>query len=163
MYASLNYIQVRHAYAEIEGQASQAPQPADSQAAAGSKEPSGGAGPQMTNGNTGAAAAPAAAASNGGGGGANDASSSPLPDPPETFRNALREMAQELILKEQQIEHLINSLPGLGNSESNQERRMRELEADLQEAEAVRERKEAEREELVNLLGQVIVKVKRVP
>lgn len=158
MYASLNYIQVRHSYGEIEGQPSQAPQPAEPQAAAATTKEAGnaGAGTQMMNGNT---ATPAPAAQQNG---ASDASS-PLPDPPETFRNALREMAQELILKEQQIEHLINSLPGLGNSESNQERRMRELEADLREAEAIRERKEAEREEMVNLLGQVIVKVKRVP
>ena len=42
----------------------------------------------------------------------------------------MRDMARDLVLQEQQIEVLINHLPGLGNSEESQVRRMRELEAE---------------------------------
>ncbi|KAI5359013.1 Putative mediator complex, subunit Med21, mediator complex, subunit Med7/Med21 [Septoria linicola] len=89
--------------------------------------------------------------------------STPAPETPAKFNENLRELAQHLVLKEQQIEYIINSLPGIGNSEVDQEKRMRELERELREVEERRERKEREKEELVDLLGEVIGKVKRVP
>lgn len=89
--------------------------------------------------------------------------STPAPETPAKFNENLRELAQDLVLKEQQIEYIINSLPGIGNSEMDQEKRMRELEKELREVEEERERKEREKEELVDLLGEVIGKVKRVP
>lgn len=66
------------------------------------------------------------------------------------------------MLKEQQIEYLINSLPGLGNSEADQEKRMRELEKELREVEAERLKAESEKDALVDGLGKVLVGVKRV-
>ena len=66
------------------------------------------------------------------------------------------------MLKEQQIEVIINSLPGLGNSEAEQVERMRELEGELREVEAERARAEAEREGLVEGLGGGLVGVGRV-
>ena len=147
MYASLNYIHTRHPYGEIQGQPSQAPQSA--------------AGSGLTNGD--GVAAGLAAQSPAHNQSIQPSGSSPLTDSPDVFHAALRELAQDLILKEQQIEYLINSLPGLGSSEADQERRMRELEAELRQVEAERGRKERERATMVNLLGEVIGKVKRVP
>lgn len=83
------------------------------------------------------------------------------PDPPDVFQAAQRELAQDLILKEQQIEYLISSLPGLGNSERDQEQAIRQLEEELKAAEE--ERKEAlkEREEVLQRLDAVIRTIKR--
>ncbi len=50
-------------------------------------------------------------------------------------------MAQDLILKEQQIEYLISVLPGLENSERGQEQMILQLDEQLKAAEE--ERKEA--------------------
>jgi mediator of RNA polymerase II transcription subunit 21 len=147
MYASLNYIQLRHPYAIIEGQPSQAPEPAETRDATNAGDSTNAAPGVQVNGTTNAQSEP----------------NTPSPESSEVFQNALREIAQDLVVKEQQIEHLINSLPGLGNSESDQERRMRELEVELRNVQAVRESKEAEREELIDMLGKIITKVKRVP
>ena len=68
-----------------------------------------------------------------------------------------------MVLQEQQIEYLVNSLPGLGNSEESQVRRMRELEAELREVEAERAKAEEEKEKMVDLLGDLIGRVNRVP
>lgn len=76
---------------------------------------------------------------------------------------SLRELAQSLVLKEQQIEYLIQSLPGIGSSERDQERRIRELQEELRVVEAERKEKEVVRENLVEGLGKVLVGVRRVP
>ena len=140
MYASLNYIQTRHPYGEIPGQPSQAPQPLPNSTPAT------------------AAAAPNSALSLPNG----QQAEPPSPEDPHTFDAALRELARDLVLKEQQIEVIINSLPGLGNSEAEQVERMRELERELRDVEAERARAEGEREALVERLGRVLVGVKRV-
>jgi mediator of RNA polymerase II transcription subunit 21 len=75
--------------------------------------------------------------------------------PAEEFNQGLLELSQDLIIKEQQIEVLISSLPGLENSERDQERNIRELEDELKVAEA--QRQEAIREKDV-----VLAKVDRV-
>ena len=67
------------------------------------------------------------------------------------------------MLKEQQIEYLIQSLPGIGSSERDQERRIRELQEELRVVEAERREKEKVREELVESLGTVLVGGRRVP
>ena len=67
------------------------------------------------------------------------------------------------MLKEQQVEYLIQSLPGIGSSELDQERRMRELEKELREVEGERERAEGVREGLEESLGRVLVGGKRIP
>jgi mediator of RNA polymerase II transcription subunit 21 len=58
----------------------------------------------------------------------------------------LRELAQDLVLKEQQIEALIVALPGVGNSQAAQEARLVELERELKEVEVERQKWEQERE-----------------
>lgn len=137
MYASLNYIQTRHPYGDIPGQPSQAPAAA-----------------ALTNGASQSRASTFGLES--------QQQDTAVTEQPAVFSANLRELAQDLILKEQQIEHLINSLPGIDQSEANQELRMRELQTELQHVEAERARKEDEREELVNMLGEVIGKVKRI-
>lgn len=67
------------------------------------------------------------------------------------------------MLKEQQIEYLIQSLPGIGSSEQDQERRIRELQEELRVVEKERREKEVVREGLVEGLGRVLVGGRRVP
>lgn len=162
MYAALNYVQTHHPYGNIPGQPSQAPASAPISAPNSAVPQS--AISQPTNGNTSQQA-----------NGVSHPSQQPVeqqeearpgtppPDRPEVFDHALRELAQGLVLQEQQMEVLINSLPGLGSSEANQVRRMRELEAELREVEAERARAEEEREGMVDVLGEVLGRVKRVP
>jgi mediator of RNA polymerase II transcription subunit 21 len=95
-----------------------------------------------------------------GGGGGGD----PLlyqPDPPEAFQASLRELARDLIMKEQQIEYLIDVLPGIGQSERAQEARMKELEAQLRDVEGERREAVREKEALVQRLDEVIARVRR--
>lgn len=140
MYASVSYIQTRHPYGEIPGQPSQAPQPSAPRSAS---------------------AAPNSALAFPNGDAQQQPEGTPPPEDAHVFDAALRELARDLVLKEQQIELLINSLPGLGNSEADQEKRMRELERELKAVETERAAAEREREALVEGLGKVLVGVKR--
>ncbi|KAJ5349133.1 uncharacterized protein MYU51_011987 [Penicillium brevicompactum] len=99
-------------------------------------------------------AAPVAAAGEG-----DDPNLPPAPDSPRTFASRQRELARDLIIKEQQIEYLISVLPGISTSEAEQESRIRELETELrgvetERAEKVRELKKL-RARLENVLGAV--------
>lgn len=76
----------------------------------------------------------------------------PQPDSPRTFAARQRELARDLIIKEQQIEYLISVLPGIGASEAEQEARIRELETQLREVEKERV---AKAEELKQLRGRL--------
>jgi mediator of RNA polymerase II transcription subunit 21 len=78
------------------------------------------------------------------------------------FTADLHELARDLILKEQQIELLIDRLPGIGTSERAQRERMRELEQQLQEIEVQRREAVAEKEVLLELVAGAIVGVKGV-
>ena len=149
MYASLSYIQTRHPYGEIPGQPSQAPDSAPIRESAPDS----------------AAPASASALPNGNSSHqqVSERASSPPPETPDSFNGAMHELARDLMLKEQQIEILINSLPGIGNSEADQEKRMRELETELREVGMERTRAEDEKERMADLLGQIIVGAKRVP
>ncbi|OJJ96491.1 hypothetical protein ASPACDRAFT_63412 [Aspergillus aculeatus ATCC 16872] len=69
---------------------------------------------------------------------AQDPALPPAPDSPRTFAARQRELARDLVLKEQQIEYLISVLPGIGSSEAEQEHRIRELEGELRRWEGVR-------------------------
>ncbi|KAI9760392.1 MAG: hypothetical protein M4579_001688 [Chaenotheca gracillima] len=82
----------------------------------------------------------------------------PRPDTPIAFAAAQRELARDLILKEQQIEYLISVLPGIGTSENEQKERIRELEDELREAERERREVGKEREELIERVEGVIMK-----
>jgi mediator of RNA polymerase II transcription subunit 21 len=71
------------------------------------------------------------------------------------------ELSRDLIVKEQQIEVLISTLPGLDNSEEDQERNIRELEDDLKAAEAQRQEALKERDQILGDLDTVIRSVRR--
>ncbi|MCJ1368116.1 RNA polymerase II mediator complex subunit [Acarospora aff. strigata] len=84
------------------------------------------------------------------------------PDSPQTFAAAQRELARDLVLKEQQIEYLISVLPGIGTSEREQQERLRVLERELREAEEERGKAVREKEEVLERLDRVIRRVRRV-
>ncbi|KAF4962341.1 hypothetical protein FSARC_9584 [Fusarium sarcochroum] len=81
--------------------------------------------------------------------------------PPDEFRAGMVELSQDLILKEQQIEVLISSLPGLDNSEMDQERYIKELEEDLKIAEAQRQEAIKEKDQILSELDSVIRSIRR--
>ncbi|KAF4988801.1 mediator-rna polymerase ii transcription subunit 21 [Fusarium heterosporum] len=81
--------------------------------------------------------------------------------PPDEFRAGMIELSQDLILKEQQIEVLISSLPGLDNSEMDQERYIKELEEDLKIAEAQRQEAIKEKDQILSELDSVIRSIRR--
>jgi mediator of RNA polymerase II transcription subunit 21 len=83
------------------------------------------------------------------------------PDPPELFQSRLRELASDLVQKEQQIEALISMLPGVGSSSAAQEDRMRTLDAELRAVEVERLEAVKERDRLLERIDQVILGVKR--
>ncbi|ORY63138.1 RNA polymerase II transcription mediator [Pseudomassariella vexata] len=83
------------------------------------------------------------------------------PHAPETFKASQIELAQDLITKEQQIELLISILPGLDNSEQDQERNIKELEEELKAAEAQRQKAIKEKAEIMTKLDTVIRSIRR--
>lgn len=84
------------------------------------------------------------------------------PQPAPAFRATLHELAQDLVVKQAQIEALIDSLPGLGNSQAQQEARIEELEAELKEVEGQRDGARREREELLGRVEGRILGARRV-
>ncbi|GFF35948.1 mediator of RNA polymerase II transcription subunit 21 [Aspergillus udagawae] len=80
----------------------------------------------------------------------------PAPDSPRTFASRQRELARDLIIKEQQIEYLISVLPGIDSSEAEQEKRIRELESELRRVEEERELKMRELKRLRRTLENVL-------
>ncbi|KAH7375616.1 mediator of RNA polymerase II transcription subunit 21 [Plectosphaerella cucumerina] len=80
---------------------------------------------------------------------------------PEQFQAGLLELSRDLILKEQQIEVLISTLPGLDTSEADQEKNVRELEEELKVAEAQRQDAIREKDQILAKLDQVIRNIKR--
>jgi mediator of RNA polymerase II transcription subunit 21 len=84
------------------------------------------------------------------------------PLPADQFKAGQTELAQDLILKEQQLEYLISMLPGLDNSENDQQKRMKELEEELKAAEEERQRALKEKEEVLAKLETVIRSIKRI-
>jgi mediator of RNA polymerase II transcription subunit 21 len=83
------------------------------------------------------------------------------PHPPDVFKAGQKELAQDLIVKEQQIEYLISVLPGLENSEKDQEEIIQQLEVELKEAEVRRREALKEKEAVLARLESVIRSVKR--
>ncbi|KAI0478805.1 mediator of RNA polymerase II transcription subunit 21 [Xylariaceae sp. FL0804] len=83
------------------------------------------------------------------------------PHPEDVFKASQVELAQDLVTKEQQIEYLISMLPGLDNSEQDQERNIRELEEELRAAEAQRQAAVKEREETLAKLDNLIRSIRR--
>jgi mediator of RNA polymerase II transcription subunit 21 len=83
------------------------------------------------------------------------------PHPADFFKAGQKELAQDLILKEQQIEYLISVLPGLDNSEKDQEQTIRQLEEELKVAETRRKEALKEKEAILARLESVIRNVRR--
>ncbi|KAI2473080.1 CSE2-domain-containing protein [Annulohypoxylon bovei var. microspora] len=83
------------------------------------------------------------------------------PHPEDVFKASQVELAQDLITKEQQIELLISILPGLDNSEQDQERNIKELEEELKVAEAQRQEAIKEKEDTMAKLDAVIRSIRR--
>ena len=97
----------------------------------------------------------------------NSANPTELPQPPvmpsqEQFDADMKEMAQDITLKEQQIEKLIAHLPGLNWSEKEQIERMKELERQLAELEGERVQAVKEKEMLLKMVEDKITGVGRV-
>ncbi|KAJ5550511.1 hypothetical protein N7535_001547 [Penicillium sp. DV-2018c] len=101
-------------------------------------------------------AAPVAAATTTAAAEGGDPNLPPAPDSPRTFASRQRELARDLIIKEQQIEYLISVLPGVRASESEQEARIRELEKELRDVEIRRTAKVRELKKLRGRLESVI-------
>ncbi|EEP81653.1 predicted protein [Uncinocarpus reesii 1704] len=72
----------------------------------------------------------------------------PPPDSPGTFLMRQRELARDLIIKEQQIEYLVSVLPGIKSSEAEQLERIKQLAGELR---AVEEERSSKRRELRKL------------
>ncbi|EON96388.1 putative mediator of rna polymerase ii transcription subunit 21 protein [Phaeoacremonium minimum UCRPA7] len=83
------------------------------------------------------------------------------PLPPDVFKAGQIELARDLVIKEQQIELLVSSLPGLENSERDQQQNIKELEDELKVAEAQRQDAIREKDEVLAKLDQVIRSIRR--
>ena len=83
------------------------------------------------------------------------------PYPPDVFKAGQRELAQDLILREQQIEYLISKLPGLDHSEQDQEQRILELEGKLKIEGEKRKVAAKEKDVILGKLEEVIRNIKR--
>lgn len=81
--------------------------------------------------------------------------------PADVFKAAQVELAQDLITKEQQIEYLISILPGLDNSERDQQRNIKELEDELKTAEAQHQEAIQEKKDIMSNLDEVIRSIRR--
>ena len=80
----------------------------------------------------------------------------PPPPTQEEYQNDIRELSRDMILKEQQIEVLVASLPGLNTSENEQMERMKELERELEGLEGERIEAVREREDLLKRVEEKI-------
>lgn len=148
MYASLRYIDTRHPFLPIEGQpdftgSTDAPSSdnVDGEVTANratSQDPTGASAEQSQQ---------------------IQVASEPARDTPQLFQQRLKELAQDLVAKGSQIEHLIDTLPGIGTSQRDQEARMKELETQLQEVEAERVEAALEKERLLERLDGQIMKM----
>jgi hypothetical protein len=81
--------------------------------------------------------------------------------PPDEFQAGQLELARDLIVKEQQIEYLISSLPGLDNSERDQEQSVKDLEEELKVAETQRLEAVKEKDEVLAKLDQTFRRIRR--
>lgn len=81
------------------------------------------------------------------------------PDSPTTFFSNQVQLVRDIIVKEQQIECLINALPGIGTSEKEQEERIESLEKELRLMHEQRKQKRKEMRSTVKRLENVIMGV----
>lgn len=78
------------------------------------------------------------------------------------YNNTLRELAQDLVVKEQQIERIVKEITGLRRSQNDQERRMKELEKEAITLEDQAKDAGETREALIKQVEEVMMRVKRV-
>ncbi|CAN9131139.1 unnamed protein product [Alternaria alternata] len=90
------------------------------------------------------------------------ATAPPARSSPEQFQKDLKELAQDITLKEQQIERLIAHLPGLNWSEKEQVERMKELERQLEDLEGERIKAVKDKDTLMKIVEDKIAGVGRV-
>ena len=90
------------------------------------------------------------------------ATAPPARSSPEQFQKDLKELAQDITLKEQQIERLIAHLPGLNWSEKEQVERMKELERQLEDLEGERIKAVKDKDTLMKIVEDNIAGVGRV-
>jgi len=83
------------------------------------------------------------------------------PLPADEFRAGMSELSRDLITKERQIEYLISMLPGLQNSEQDQQRLIKELEEELKASEADRQEALKEKDQVLADLDKVIRSIRR--
>ena len=79
------------------------------------------------------------------------------PVAPATFENAQKELAEDLVLKGQQIELLISRLPGIGRGEEQQAEEIKVLVEKVREMEARRKEKRREMRQVVKRLEGVVI------
>lgn len=79
--------------------------------------------------------------------------------PASKFEADLAELARDIVVKSKQIEVLIDSLPGIGSSESEQLDRARALERELNQAECERQEVLRETAQLLGKCDDLILKV----
>jgi mediator of RNA polymerase II transcription subunit 21 len=80
-----------------------------------------------------------------------------LPVSPETFERAQRELAEDLVRKGQQIEYLIERLPGLDRNEEEQAKDIRKKVEELKQMEILRKQKRKEMRECLRQLDEVVM------
>lgn len=78
------------------------------------------------------------------------------PDSPRSFESSQKELAEDLVLKAQQIQHLVSRLPGLGKDEEEQAEDIRNLTVEVEEMEKIRQEKRREMRQLVKRLEAVV-------
>ncbi|KAL5411096.1 hypothetical protein PMIN04_010382 [Paraphaeosphaeria minitans] len=91
----------------------------------------------------------------------NPSAAPPAPPPSlprDEFLKDIAELSRDMVLKEQQLEVLVASLPGLDKSEAEQVARMKELERELEGLEGERLRAVEEKEALLRRVEGKIVK-----
>lgn len=145
MYASLRYISSHHPFGIIDSQPDLNPYSRDNQNAAAE-----GDGPTLP----GQELNPQ-----------HSASANPIPgyspDTHEEFESNLRELARDLVTKEQQIEYLVSVLPGIGLTEEEQEQRVRDLDDRLREVELAKVEALKERDRMLRRVECAIVRCRR--
>lgn len=168
MFATLQYINMHHSYAAIDGQPDQNPFPVT--------QITNGAGYHDRNGTEvvdttrtsrdgstfDASTAPVVPGSNTNNEKDDSSSTDPVPDPPHVFQESLKELAKDLVLKEQQIEYLVSVLPGIGTSENDQSERIAALEADLDAAREERDKELVERDAMMDDVHALAARCRRV-
>ncbi|MCJ1338318.1 RNA polymerase II mediator complex subunit [Bachmanniomyces sp. S44760] len=84
------------------------------------------------------------------------------PASPNTFAAATRELARDLVIKEQQIELLIRSLPTVETTRLEQEEKIKRLDGELRDVEKERVEVKGVKDGLLERVEAVICGVKRV-